>query len=191
LLTSVAIICEKPVLVKPLLCRYQLVLARPYSFSPLGIELGEKSYVIRQSLNAGMVKLKGDTVALLYQTIIYGICFPKPTHPVFVIVAMLTMAMIADKNLFDVCRSIFDIGTMFINGIEEQAKYNTIVSNVNPSKDLFALYPRPRVNNHIPSPTITATNLATKIVSKFGHCIVEGENKPFITVGDKVKAFFL
>jgi len=99
--------------------------------------------------------------------------------------------MLNGYNLFNVCWRNFNIFTMFIHGTEEQAKHNTLISNVNPCKDLFALYPRLRVNNHVLAPTKTATDSAIKIVSEVGHGVIEGENKPFIVIGDKVESSFL
>ncbi len=124
-------------------------------------------------MNAGIVKLEGDPVAFLYQSIIQGISFPKPANPIFVIVAVLTIAMISDKNGFDVWSSVFNIFTMVIDGIQEQPKDDAFISNVYPGENLFTFHPRLGINDHVSPPAITAADFVTKPVSVPGHFIVE------------------
>jgi hypothetical protein len=81
------------------------------------IELGEKSHVIGQFVNNGMMELESDPVAFLQQSIIQCIYFPEPAYSLMVIVTMLASGMLTDKNLLDVGRGIFDILAMFINVI--------------------------------------------------------------------------
>jgi hypothetical protein len=120
-----------------------------------------------------------------------GVCFPKPTNPIVLIVAMLTLAMISNKNLLDMGWGAFDITTMLINGIEEKAKYDTFFSNVNPCEDIFTLDPQLRINEHIPSPAITAADIVAERVSEVGHGVIERGNKSFIILGNKVESFFI
>jgi hypothetical protein len=104
---------------------------------------------------------------------------------------MLTLAMISNKNLLDMGWGAFNITTMLINGIEEKAKYDTFISNVDPCEDIFTLDPQLRINEHISSPAITATDLVVESVSEFGHGVIERENKSFIILGHKVESFFI
>jgi hypothetical protein len=155
------------------------------------IEFSEQVYVIREFLICWVGKLKSNPVTFLDAPTINHIGFPKPAYPLFVIVAMLTVAILSNKNILNMGWGAFDKFTMFINRIEEKAKNNARFPYVNPSEDLIALDPRFPIDEHILSPTISVTDFAAKIISKLTHLSVECVHKPLINFGDKVKSVFV
>ncbi len=70
-------------------------------------KFSEQGDVIRKSLNTWIGKLEYDTVAFFFELTIDCIHFPKSTHPIFIIVAMLTAASFSNKDLF------YDMGAYF------------------------------------------------------------------------------
>lgn len=153
----------------------------------LRIELAEQGNIIRQPVQARTVEFENDAVALFDQAVINGIGFPEPAFSIPFILAMLAIAAAADEHLFDVGRGIFDIRTVFFDAVEIHAQKNTIVADVNPRKNVFALHPRASVDQHIPTPAISAADFSTEIVPEPDHRAVKGADKILIISGDEVK----
>jgi hypothetical protein len=114
-----------------------LIIAPGLSSRPVRIELSEQAHVIVHSLQGWIVKLKRDAVAFFYETLVERVCFPKAAFPILLIVTMFTVAMIADKDLFDMGWRIFDITPMLINIAEEEAQDNALLPHVDSGKDFF------------------------------------------------------
>jgi hypothetical protein len=160
------------------------------SFS-VRVELSEQAHVIVHSLKRQIVKLKRVAIAFLHETIIDCVCFSEATIPVLFIVTMFAVAMLTDKDLFDVGCGILDIAPMLINIAEEESQDNALVPDIDSSEDLFTFHSRFCVNDHVLSPTVAAAYYPAKAVSEFGHFVIKGKDEPLVAGRDKVKSLFL
>ncbi len=138
-----------------------------------------------------VVKLERDPVAFLYETLIERVRFSEATFPVLFIVTMFAIAMVTDKDLFDMGWGSLDITPVLINVAEEEAQDNALVPDIDAGEDLFAFDSRLCINDHVFSPAVAAADLPAKTVSESGHFTIKGKHELLIAGRDEVKSSFL
>lgn len=151
----------------------------------------EQREVIGQALQRWPEKPEGVAVALFDEDIINGVSFAEAALAVFFVVAVLAVAERSGEDLLDVRGRLLDVGTLFVDVVEEQAQDDVFLTQVDAGVDGLALHALPAVDEHVPAPAKTVADAFCMGVSQAGYFIFESLHKGFVGCRDVIKTGFV